>query len=193
MPCRELKTFEGKSGFGANDASGYATEADCLNACNEGACCEGTTCSIKPQCQCQGAGQVFKGVGTACSPNPCLACVDALRLLPKAFTVTISNLTDPNLADFSGTHVVTQFFQDSVRALYIKNIGFLRQLYASVTCGDDFQYQVSVSTAQFNGIRLSGSGALVSRATSDGCYQESFGLSGDAGSGNASVECNPLP
>jgi hypothetical protein len=107
--------------------------------------------------------------------------------------VTISNLTDPNLADFSGTHVVTQFFQDSVRALYIKNIGFLRQLYASVTCGDDFQYQVSVSTAQFNGIRLSGSGALVSRATSSGCYQDSFGLSGDAGSGNASLECNPLP
>jgi uncharacterized protein (DUF1501 family) len=107
--------------------------------------------------------------------------------------VTISDLTDPSLADFSGTHVLTQFFQDSVRAIYVKQIGFLRRLLATVTCGDDFQYQVSVSVGQFNPIRLSGTGALVSRATSDGCYQDSFGLSGDAGSGNASVECNPLP
>jgi hypothetical protein len=38
----------------------------------EGACCEGTTCSVKPQCQCQGAGQRFRGVGTTCTPNPCL-------------------------------------------------------------------------------------------------------------------------
>jgi hypothetical protein len=37
-----------------------------------GACCEGTTCSVKPQCQCQGTGKTFKGVGTTCSPNPCV-------------------------------------------------------------------------------------------------------------------------
>ena len=49
----------------------YKTEAQCLQACKEGACCEGTTCSVRPQCQCQGTGQTFKGVGTTCDPNPC--------------------------------------------------------------------------------------------------------------------------
>jgi hypothetical protein len=34
----------------------FATEADCLNACKEGACCEGTTCTVKPQCQCVPSG-----------------------------------------------------------------------------------------------------------------------------------------
>jgi hypothetical protein len=68
MPCYFFSI--GESGF-IPSSSGYATEADCLNACEEGACCEGETCSIKPQCQCQGEGQVFEGVGTVCSPNPC--------------------------------------------------------------------------------------------------------------------------
>ena len=36
-----------------------------------GACCDGTTCSVKPECDCVGTGKVFKGVGTACTPNPC--------------------------------------------------------------------------------------------------------------------------
>lgn len=41
--------------------------------CEEGACCNGTTCSVKPQSQCNAAaGEVFKGVGTVCSPNPCI-------------------------------------------------------------------------------------------------------------------------
>lgn len=56
-------------------SGGYATEADCNQACKEGACCESTTCSVKPACQCQGTGKVFKGVGTTCRPNPCgLSC-----------------------------------------------------------------------------------------------------------------------
>ena len=129
----------------------------------------------------------------ACCCGPTVTCFDYLKALPKTITVTISDLTDPSLADFSGTHVLTQFFQDSIRALYIKNVGFIRWLYFGVTCGDDFQYTVSISTSQFGPNRLSGTGALVSRATSDGCYQDSFSLSGPSGSGNASVECNPLP
>lgn len=72
MPCYS----PGNSPPGFKPASGtsYATEADCLNACKEGACCEGTTCSVKPQCQCQGTGKTFKGVGTTCTPNPCIPC-----------------------------------------------------------------------------------------------------------------------
>jgi hypothetical protein len=69
MPCYQSTNLP--SGFTTAGRTGYATEADCLQACKEGACCEGTTCTVKPQCQCQGTGKTFKGVGTTCSPNPC--------------------------------------------------------------------------------------------------------------------------
>jgi hypothetical protein len=62
MTCRQQQTYAGQTPFSGS----HATEADCLAACKEGACCEGTTCSVKPQCQCQGTGKVFKGVGTTC-------------------------------------------------------------------------------------------------------------------------------
>jgi hypothetical protein len=65
MAC--LQTSAGNGGPGIRPT--YATEAACLEACKEGACCEGTTCSVKPQCQCQGAGKTFNGVGTACENN----------------------------------------------------------------------------------------------------------------------------
>jgi hypothetical protein len=70
MPCRQVSTY---NGIPASSGS-YKTEAECLQACKEGACCEGTSCSVKPQCQCQGAGKVFKGVGTTCEGNPCGCC-----------------------------------------------------------------------------------------------------------------------
>ena len=69
MPCYQASNLP--SGHSTSGRAAYATEADCLNACKEGACCEGTACSIKPACQCQGTGKVFKGVGTVCSPDPC--------------------------------------------------------------------------------------------------------------------------
>lgn len=72
MPCYQSTSLP--PGFTTTGRTGYATEADCLNACKEGACCTGTTCSVKPQCQCQGAGQTFRGVGTTCTPNPCGYC-----------------------------------------------------------------------------------------------------------------------
>jgi hypothetical protein len=59
------------SGVTTTGRTSYTTEADCLNACKEGACCEGTACSVKPQCQCQGTGKVFKGVGTTCTAGLC--------------------------------------------------------------------------------------------------------------------------
>lgn len=41
----------------------------CFNA--GGACCESGVCTIKKECECAGAGKVFMGAGTACSPSPC--------------------------------------------------------------------------------------------------------------------------
>jgi hypothetical protein len=72
MPCYQTTNLPG--GVTTTGRTSYTTEADCLNSCTEGACCEGTVCTVKPQCQCQGAGKVFKGVGTTCTPNPCSLC-----------------------------------------------------------------------------------------------------------------------
>ena len=79
MTCRKVAEYNGRAGkqklLGVSGSQSFyapfTTEAECLQACREGACCEGTTCSVKPQCQCQGTGKTFKGVGTTCSPNPC--------------------------------------------------------------------------------------------------------------------------
>jgi hypothetical protein len=65
MPCYQSTTLPG--GVTATGRTSYKTEAECNQACKEGACCEGTTCTVKPQCQCQGTGKVFKGVGTVCT------------------------------------------------------------------------------------------------------------------------------
>jgi len=69
MPCYQSTTLPG--GVTTTGRTGYRTEAECNQACQEGACCEGTSCSVKPQCQCQGADKTFKGVGTTCLTNPC--------------------------------------------------------------------------------------------------------------------------
>jgi len=52
-----------------------------------GACCDGAECRVVQQCDCDTEnGEVFKGVGTVCSPNPC--CLDLngnpCGLLPNA-------------------------------------------------------------------------------------------------------------
>jgi len=73
MPCIKASASAGSS---TSTGASYATEAQCLQACKEGACCEGTACSVTPQCQCQGTGKVFKGVGTTCDPNPCECCAN---------------------------------------------------------------------------------------------------------------------
>ena len=94
MPCYQLNTQP--QGHYKIGQGGYATEADCLNACKEGACCESNgTCNVRPQCQCQGAGQTFQGIGTVCSPNPCGCCtrLSASHVDPPAFVVTLTSLT----------------------------------------------------------------------------------------------------
>jgi hypothetical protein len=54
MPCYQSTNLP--SGVTTTGRTGYQTQADCLNACKEGACCElidGVgSCNIKPQCQC---------------------------------------------------------------------------------------------------------------------------------------------
>ena len=89
MPCYQSTNLPG--GVTTTGRTGYATEADCLNACKEGACCEGTSCTVKPQCQCQGAGKVFKGVGTVCDPNPCLCC-DNGEIHPSSLILEITSV-----------------------------------------------------------------------------------------------------
>lgn len=76
MPCYQSTNLPG--GVTTAGRTAYQSEADCLQACKEGACCEGGTCSVKPQCQCQGTGKTFKGVGTTCTPGRCdpVVCTD---------------------------------------------------------------------------------------------------------------------
>lgn len=94
MPCYQ-QTTSTYAGLARRTPAGYATEADCLEACKEGACCESTgACSVKPQCQCQGAGQVFKGVGTTCNTVVCGKCgCQSVSPFPSAFNITFSNFT----------------------------------------------------------------------------------------------------
>ncbi len=71
MPCYQSTSLP--SGVTTTGRTGYTTEADCLQACKEGACCEGTTCTVKPQCQCKCTS------GSCCGPD----------------TVTLSGITGP--------------------------------------------------------------------------------------------------
>ena len=92
MPCFKSSTNGGATGVGPPSGGGFTTEADCLNACKEGACCESNgTCSVKPQCQCQETGQTFRGVGTTCTPNPCCNTRQTISLEIKNTSVDESN------------------------------------------------------------------------------------------------------
>ena len=72
MPCYQSRKLP--LGFSTTGRQSYKTEAECNQACKDGACCEGPTCTVKPQCQCQGTGKTFKGVGTVCEAGTCLCC-----------------------------------------------------------------------------------------------------------------------
>jgi hypothetical protein len=61
MPCYQSTSLP--SGVTTTGRTSYATEAECNQACKEGACCEGTTCTVKPQCQCQCTS------GSCCGPD----------------------------------------------------------------------------------------------------------------------------
>jgi len=61
MPCYQSTNLP--SGFATTGRTSYKTEAECNQACKEGACCQGTTCTVKPQCQCQCT------TGSCCGPD----------------------------------------------------------------------------------------------------------------------------
>jgi len=114
MPC--YQSNNAPSGYGKIGTGGYATEAECLQACKEGACCNGTTCTVKPQCQCNAAaGECFKGVGTTCEPNPCTGTEDTntvapfvtatIRAIPRAGSVGLASLAQ-------GTFMLSPVFSD---------------------------------------------------------------------------------
>jgi hypothetical protein len=84
MPCYQQPPYAGATPAGGSSSS-YTTEAECLDACKEGACCEVASCTIKPACQCQGTGQTFKGVGTTCS-TPSIRSVTATVQSQDYFT-----------------------------------------------------------------------------------------------------------
>lgn len=94
MACYQSASVGGVSGSGPAGGGGYATEADCLNACKEGACCTGTTCSVTPQCQCQGTGKTFKGVGTTCATSSCGCCGTGGLLPSGAVSVSVARALD---------------------------------------------------------------------------------------------------
>jgi len=81
MPCYQQSGLP--YGVTTTGRTSYTTEAECNQACREGACCEGTSCSVKPQCQCQGTGKTFKGVGTTCSG---VCCITGRCCGPETFT-----------------------------------------------------------------------------------------------------------
>jgi len=72
MACYQSTSLP--SGFSTTGKPVYASQQECLDACKEGACCDGTSCSVKPQCQCQGTGQTFQGAGTTCGTSTGACC-----------------------------------------------------------------------------------------------------------------------
>jgi hypothetical protein len=112
MTCRKVPEYNGRAGkqrLAAQTPSGpvfapFRTEAECNEACREGACCEGATCTVKPQCQCQGTGKTFKGVGTTCADGACeckCGCLSAGGVSPDHIYATLSGGTA-----WDGTYVL---------------------------------------------------------------------------------------
>lgn len=124
MACYQSTSLP--SGFSTTGKTSYASQQECLNACKEGACCTDTTCSVVAQCQCQGAGQTFNGVGTTCSPNPCI-CEETRSY---GIVIGVSQYLEPP-GSFSGTSDTTcqgkgDFNGASVSG-FIRSVTFIKQ------------------------------------------------------------------
>jgi hypothetical protein len=89
MPCYQPANLP--SGFSTTGRTSYKTEAECNQACQEGACCDGTACTVTRACRCQGAGKVFQGVGTVCAARTCSRgeCPEQISAgdMPASFTM----------------------------------------------------------------------------------------------------------
>jgi hypothetical protein len=214
MPCYQSTALPG--GVTTTGRTSYTTEAECLNACKEGACCEGTSCSVKPQCQCQGTGKVFKGVGTVCTPNPC-GCAEWFNSLPSQITVQITNATPPGyggeFASLNGTHVLakgdyssyltpsgynrsTPTFQQQVeyKLSYRLNVSSNKTVEVFIFCYDSGEviYTALASVGESFGPTTTAGGYGALRAP--GCYSDTFASSTGFASCTFTVTCgNPLP
>lgn len=139
MPCRQTVTFNGTSGSGQPGGGGYATEAECLQACKEGACCgvrtSPITLSVSPQCQCQGGSQRFLGVGiSADNTRRRICCYELFEsciglpadwktntttfgVFPATLAATLT-ISESGAADYAQTEVVSEqrqaFVQNAV-------------------------------------------------------------------------------
>jgi len=87
---------DARKGFIFNAADVGAGE-DTTPPTPTGACCVDEDCSIATEADCDGAGGVYQGDGTTCSPNPCTEEVDCCVNLPTSWTidVTLSGTFDP--------------------------------------------------------------------------------------------------
>lgn len=75
MPCYESNNLP--AGVSGEGRFLWGSEEGCLGACQEGACCAGSECTIKPQCKCAEPGMVFFGVGKSCKSSSVVgACCD---------------------------------------------------------------------------------------------------------------------
>jgi len=195
MPCRKTATYNGATGSGKPSGGGFATEAECLQACQEGACCEGTTCSVKPQCQCQGAGKVFKGVGTVCSPNPCAKttcqgfdlCGWCPSPCPQEIQLRLSNCTDTDYGSgfesMNGTYSLA--LQPVVPGLGVRFYSITLPGFKSVTLrfsciGNATGYAMSCTATANTVFSCEANGASVHPFTSC-CARESFASNNGTG------------
>jgi hypothetical protein len=119
MTCRKLAEYNGRAGrqrLVEQTPSGpvfapFSTEDECNQACGDGACCEGATCSVKPKCQCHGAGKTFKGVGTTCGAGTC-CCVSR-----SSFPFTLSAFTPLDATKFPQMASVLNSFSGTASAI----------------------------------------------------------------------------
>lgn len=191
MPCFKV----GENGF-STPASGslfmgaYATEAECLQACKEGACCESNgTCSVKPQCQCQGAGQTFRGVGTVCTgPLP--------QALPLTLTLQVSGVVGGSWGlgsppAMAGTFTLNR--STNATAWVIAGIAFdtytytIRVVSSCSSSVNSFSYHITVSyNGGLSGLYTTFQGRGVAHPIANGCCpEETISLTLSDGTGSA--------
>lgn len=129
MPCYQQNQAPANlvnSGVGS-----FATEAECLEACKEGACCDGTTCSVKPQCQCDAeAGEVFKGVGTVCG---CGAYPESLDV-----EVTFDNFVKQPDTNFSSWPFIWPAITEGCMDSLAESLGSRSGIYTLAVAGPVF-------------------------------------------------------
>lgn len=120
MACAQSSTLVSSGVTRTPNSGAFSTLADCLNACKEGACCDGATCSIKPRCQCQGAGQTFKGIGVSCTDSMCLPCGCASPGL-QSIVITTGSPSNGNTAQDVFSSVIAVLGSKSFSLAYFRS------------------------------------------------------------------------